>query len=291
MLAPRMLQRELTHYSKENIRYVPTIEESLDRLRHVTHPQVVELYRDYLGSQSGELTIVGDFDPKACLPILKQTLAGWTPAKPYARIASPLTSESVGSQHAIKTPDKANATYTAGLLFALRDDAPDHPALVIGNYILGAGTLSSRLGNRIRQKDGLSYGVSSSLTASSEDERAGLTITAICNPQNMSHLEQDVQEELARLLREGVTEEELSKAKEGYLQAQKVGRASDIAVAGQLSGLRHVGRTMAFEAALEKKIEALTPAQVQVALQKHIDPKKLVIVSAGDFEAKPEVVQ
>ena len=75
------------------------------------------------------------------------------------------------------------------------------------------------------------------------------------------------------------------------MQAQKVGRASDIAVAGQLSGLRHVGRTMAFEAALEKKIEALTPAQVQVALQKHIDPKKLVIVSAGDFEAKAEAVQ
>jgi len=48
---------------------------------------------------------------------------------------------------------------------------------------------------------------------------------------------------------------------------------------------------MAFEAALEKKIEALTPAQVQSALQKHIDPKKLVIVSAGDFEAKPEAVQ
>ncbi len=291
MLAPRMLQRELNHYSKDNIRYVPTIEESLERLRNVTHQQVVELYRDYLGSQSGELTIVGDFDPQACLPILKQTLAGWTAAKPYARIASPLTSEAAGSQHAIRTPDKANATYNAGLLFALRDDAPDHPALVIGNYILGAGTLSSRLGNRIRQKDGLSYGVSSSLAASSEYERAGLTITAICNPQNMSHLEQDVQEELARLLREGVTEEELSKAKEGYLQARKVALASDIAVAGQLSGLRHVGRTMAFEAALEKKIEALTPAQVQSALQKHIDPKKLVIVSAGDFEAKPEAVQ
>jgi len=291
MLAPRMLQRELNHYAKEDIRYVPTIEESIERLRNVTHEQVVELYRDYLGSQSGELTIVGDFDPKACLPILKQTLAGWTAVKPYARITSPLTSEGVGSQHTIRTPDKANATYNAGLLFAMRDDAPDHPALVIGNYILGAGTLSSRLGNRIRQKDGLSYGVSSSLTSSSEDERAGLTITAICNPQNMAHLEQDVQEELARLLREGITAEELSKAKEGYLQSRKVGRASDIAVAGVLSNLRHLGRTMAFEAELEKKIESLTPAQVQAALQKHIDPKKLVIVSAGDFEAKAEAVQ
>ena len=291
MLAPRMLQRELNPYPKEDIRYVPTIEESLDRLRNVTHDQLVQLYREYIGSQSGELTIVGDFDPQVCLPILKQTLAGWTAPRPYARIAHPLTTECNGSEHTIRTPDKANATYTAGLLFALRDDDPDHPALVIGNYILGAGTLSSRLGNRIRQKDGLSYGVTSSLTVSSQDKRAGLTITAICNPQNMAHLEQDVQEELARLLHDGVTVDELAKAKEGYLQARKVGRASDVAVAGQLSSLRHVGRTMAFEAELEKKIEALTPEEVQTALQKHIDPKKLVIVSAGDFEAKAEAVQ
>src|SRR5258708_19475598 len=91
MLAPRMLQRELNHYSKDNIRYVPTIEESLERLRNATHQQAVELYRDYLGSQSGVLTIVGDFNPQACLPLLKQTLAACTVAKPSAPLPPPLT--------------------------------------------------------------------------------------------------------------------------------------------------------------------------------------------------------
>src|SRR5262249_12697665 len=108
----------------------------------------------------------------------------------------------------------------------------------------------------------------------------------ICNPQNISRVEQDVLEELDRLLRDGVTSEELDKAKEGYLQSRKVGRSSDVALVGQLSNLRHVNRTMAYEADFEKQIEALTPSQVQAALQKHIDPRKLVIVSAGDFESK-----
>src|SRR5262249_8137098 len=155
-----------------------------------------------------------------------------------------------------------NATYSAGMLFPVRDDEADYPALVIGNYILGAGTLSSRLGNRIRQQDGLSYGVSSSLSASSFDPRATFGITAICNPQNMNRLSKDVQEELARLLRDGVTSDELDKAKQGYLQAQKVGRASDTALAGMLSGLRHEGRTMQYQADFEKKIETLTPEQI-----------------------------
>jgi len=288
MLAPRLLQRELNPYPKDDIRYTPTIEESIELLRAVTYDQVAQLYREYVGSQAGELTIVGDFDPQVCLPILKAALSGWTAAKPYARIAMPITSEIAGALHTINTPDKANATYTAGLLFPLRDDDPDYPALLMGNYILGSGALSSRLGNRIRQQEGLSYSVSSSLSVSSFDQRAGLTLGAICNPRNIGRVEKAALEELERLLRDGVTPEELDKAKQGHLQAQKVSRANDAALASLLSNLRHTGRTMTYEAALEKKIEALTPEQIQAALKKHIEPKSLVTVTAGDFEAKAD---
>ena len=156
----------------------------------------------------------------------------------------------------------------------------------MGNYIFGSGALSSRLGDRIRQKEGLSYGVSSGLSVSSLDKRAILSITAISNPQNVGRVDKAVKEELDRLLRDGVKQEELDKARQGYLEAQKVGRASDVALAGQLSNLRHLGRTMAYEAELEKKIQALTPEQVVAALRAHLDPKKLVVVSAGDFETK-----
>lgn len=283
MLGPRLLQRQLNPYAKEDVRYVPTIDESIERLKAVSLEQVVELYREYLGSQAGELTIVGDFDPAACLPVLKETFAGWKAAKPYARVASPLTSQTEGSQHRIVTPDKANATFVAGLLFPMRDDEPDYPALLMGNYILGGSTLSSRLGDRIRQKEGLSYGVTSSLSASSQDQRASFTISAIVNPRNIGRLQQCALEELDRLLREGVTAEELNRAREGYLQALKVARANDSALAGRLGNLRHLDRTMAWESDLEKHITDLTQEQVASALKRCLDPKKLVLVAAGDF--------
>jgi zinc protease len=286
MLSPLALQRQLNPYTSDDIRYVPTIDESLARLRRVTYEQVAELYHDYLGSQDGELTIVGDFDPKPCLAILSETLAGWKAAKPYARIAMPIMSDQPGVRQSIETPDKANATYTAGLLFPLRDDDADYPALILGNFILGSGTLSSRLGDRIRQKDGLTYGVSSSLSASAWDKRATLTITAICNPQNMSRVEKDAQEELERLLREGVTKDELEQAKKGYLEARKVGRTTDPALAGMLTVLSEEHRTMVYDADMDKKIEALTPEIVNAALRNHIDQKKLSVVVAGDFGNK-----
>jgi len=171
----------------------------------------------------------------------------------------------------------------------MRDDDPDYPALAMGNYILGAGTLSSRLGVRIRQKEGLSYGVTSSLGVSSQDRRASFTISAIVNPQNLARLRICAIEELERMLRDGVTADELDKAREGYLQSMKVGRSSDAALAGSLGSLRHLDRTMLWEADFEKKIAALTSEQVGAAMKRHIDPKKLVVVAAGDFgdEQKP----
>jgi zinc protease len=290
MLGPRALQRLLNPFPPEDVRYVPTTEESLERLRHVTYEQVAQLYHDYLGSQDGELTIVGDFDPGPCLASLKETLSGWKAAKPYARIAMPAAQDQAAARESIDTPDKANATYSAGLVFPVRDDDADYPALVLGNYIFGSGALSSRLGDRIRQKEGLSYGVSSSLTASAWDKRATLTLTAICNPQNMSRVEKAAQEELERLLRDGVSKEELEKAKQGYLQARKVGRASDQALTGMLSSLRQLNRTMAYEADMDQKIEALTPDAVAAAWRNHIDAKKLTVVVAGDFAAKTAAV-
>src|SRR5262249_19189244 len=152
----------------------------------VTLDQVRTLYHEYLDASHGELAIVGDFDPDECIAVLQQALTGWTAAKPYARIARPVTAPPPGTQQQINTPDKANATYTAGFVFPLKDDDPNYPALVMANFILGSGTLSSRLGDRIRQQEGLSYRVSASFSAAALDPHASFTVTAICNPQNVT---------------------------------------------------------------------------------------------------------
>jgi zinc protease len=286
VLAMLLLSRQLAPYSKDNIRYVPTVEELIERTGAVTHEQVTSLYREFLGAGAGELSIVGDFEAEACLPILKEALSGWTAAKRYERIAMTVPQGLSASQHKILTPDKANATYAAGTLIALRDDDPDYAALAIANHILGGAPLSSRLGERVRQRDGLSYSVGSGLGVSSLDKRANLRFYAICNPQNIERVKTAIQEEIERILKDGVGQDELEKAKQGYLQAQKVRRTNDRALAGTLADLSHAGRTMEFYAELEKRIADLTADQVLAAAKKHIDPNDLVIVTAGDFASE-----
>jgi zinc protease len=287
-LASRLLSRQLAPYDKEDIRYVPTIEESIDRLKAATHDQVLRLYHNYLASQAGELTVVGDFDPDACLATIRQALLGWTTTKPYVRLVTPAPVQPVGSQQTLRTPDKANATYAAGLVFPLRDDDPDYPALFMANYLFGGSALTSRLGTRVRQQEGLSYSIGSSLSVSAFDRRATLTINAICNPQNIDRVVQAINEEFVRLLRDGVTAEELGRAKQGFLEAQKVRRTADGALLGLLAELGYTGRTMAYQADLERQIEALTPDLVVAAVRRHLQPERLIIVTAGDFAAKAE---
>ncbi len=281
-LANRALVRTLAPYPADDVRYNATIDEQIERMQNVKHEQLQTLYRDFLGVATAEISLVGDFDKEPCLALLKETFAGWKPKQPFERIARPVVELVEGTKHEINTPDKANAVYSAGMLLPISDEHPDYPALVLGNFILGAGSLSSRLGDRVRQKEGLSYGVGSSFVAAPQDDRANLMLGASCQPQNVGKLETVMKEELDRLLAKGVTAVEVENAKKGLLQQQQVSRSSDQALASMLSSQLFEGRTMAREDELEKKIAALTPEAVSAALKKHIDPKRLVIVTAGD---------
>lgn len=286
-LAGNALRRLQSPYATDDVRYVPTLQERIERYKTVSIEQIRQLHSTMLSAQFGEVTAVGDFEPTEMESHCEKILEGWTTAIPQARIAQPASPNVPGGQHEIATPDKANAVLYGGAQIAMRDDDPDYPALFIGNYILGGGSLSSRLADRIRQREGLSYGVGSSLTAHPIDLRTNLTLFAITNPQNRDRLITVMREEIEKILAEGVSPNELEAAKQGYLQSEQLSRTDDNALAQLLSQTLFVGRTLEFNATQEQKVASLTPQQVKEALLKYIDPKRLLIVTAGDFR-KPE---
>src|SRR5262249_40587527 len=110
-LASRALRRKLNPYPKEDIRYTPTIEDSLARLEKATRDQVAKIYAEQVGAQAGELVIVGDFDPDATAKQIQEMLGGWKAAVAYERIARPARTDVAGAREEILTPDKANAFY------------------------------------------------------------------------------------------------------------------------------------------------------------------------------------
>jgi len=287
-IASKTLQRLYSNYPSTDVRYVPTIDEEIERIKKLKVETLKKMHADFLGNQAVQLSVVGDFDLETITPRLQAIFADWTASIPYARIERPAPANFPAGSETIEVRDKPNAFYYAGLSLSLKDDHPDYPALVLGDYVLGAGALSSRLGDRIRQREGLSYGVRSGFTADSFDPRASLTVMAICNPANAPKVELAVREEIELLVKAGVTSEELAKAKQGYLQGQQVNRTEDSRLAQQLNMTLYTGRTMEFQRELEARIAALTPEEVHAALKKYIDAKKMHVITVGDFAKKVE---
>ena len=283
-LAFNGLQKKLSPYPSDNVRYVPTIEEDIVRAESVTIDQIKDLYDNYLNGQHGELAIVGDFDPTNSIEEFQKIFANWKTTKAVARIASPAV-DSPGERIKINTPDKKNAVYAAGIALPLKENNPDYESLLIGNYILGGGPLSSRLADRVRKKDGLSYGVGSMLNAHPIDESGIFVVQAISNPQNTNKVVEAISEEVIRMLESGVTADELQRAKDSYLQNRQGGRAQDRRLLGMLINNLRTGRSMKFQQESDEIISSLSKEQVDEALRKYVDLEKMIIITAGDFEA------
>jgi len=164
------------------------------------------------------------------------------------------------------------------------DKDADYPALVMGNYMIGGGGLNSRLAARIRVKEGLSYGVGSTLSAKSDEQDGQFQAYAIAAPQNVLKVEAAFQEEMKRALDEGFKQKELDDDRTGWLQERLVDRSEDDSLVQTLTSRDYDGRTMAWDEELEKKVAALTPGDIGKAVRRTIDLGQISIVKAGDFK-------
>ncbi len=266
-----------------------TLDESLAELKALKLEDVRAFHRDVYGTAHGEIAIVGDFDAAAVRAQLEQLFAGWKSGKPFASIPTQYT-DVAAKQARFETPDKPNAVLLARHNLPLKVTDADYPALVVANRIFGGGALKSRLGDRIRQQEGLSYGVSSGVRAddslTGKDNAGSFSIQAIAAPENMAKVEALVREELARLVKDGITAEELKDAVAGTLTERQQARAEDGTVAGMLADQLFYGRTMQFTADLDAKYAALTVDQVNAAIRTYFKPDALSVFLAGDFAGK-----
>ncbi|MFC5578699.1 M16 family metallopeptidase [Lysobacter niabensis] len=263
-----------------------SLDEQLAQWRALKLADVVAYHRDFYGTAQGEIAIVGDFDPVAVKAQLQALFPQWVSPRPYVAIDTHYTEVAAESKR-METPDKANAVVSARSNLPLNDTDPDYAALMVANHVLGSSTLASRLGKRLRETEGLTYGVSSSLSADAspdgKDDAGSLNIQAIAAPQNVERLVAGLREEVAKLVHGGITAAELKDAVNALLTQRQQARASDDLVAGALSRNLYLGRTMAWSADIDARLRALTVEQVNAAIRKRFKPETLSVYAAGDF--------
>lgn len=279
----RNYSRHTNPYPRTDPRYTPTFDEKVAEIKALTLDDVKAYYKSTYGLTAGStFSVVGDFDATEIKNTITELFGNWKSPAAYQRLEGKLFTVPVINEP-VETPDKANAWITGGYSFAMSDSDPDYPALVMGHFMLGGGFLNSRLAVRIRQKEGISYGVGSNFSAGTLDPIGNFSLYAIYAPENLERLEKAFREEFTKAVTEGFTAEEVSAAKSGWLQTRTVGRAQDGLLASTLANYLFIKRDLMWDDGLEKKINTLTAEQINAAMKKHLDPSKVSFVKAGDF--------
>ncbi len=279
-VAANALARHFNPYPRSDVRYVPTFAERVAALRTVTRAQIVSHYQRMRGFGAAELVILGEFDEVAVRSAIERNF-GWKGPTRFERVTRPAFMPKPADLR-IATPDKENATFLLRTAFDLDDRAADYPALLLANFIVG-GSAGSRLFVRVRDREGLSYDVWSSLSVPTFGRHATWTFGFIANPQNAARAEAVLRDELNNLLAGGLTADEFETQKRSFLDQRAVGRARDAALAAQLATLADADRTFAFVEALETNIAQLTKADFDRVMKTYLRPETLTSVLAGDF--------
>jgi zinc protease len=282
-VASERLNRYLSPFAKSDAQYSPTREEELPQLQKVTVDDAHRFHDQFYGANYGVFAVVGPVTPADVQKVATELLGSWSTTKPYKPLITPFKKMAPINEK-IETPDKANAQFLAGERFQMTQDDPDYPAIVLASYMFGE-PITSHISDRIRNREGLSYGANARITVPAEGDSAILSGTVSLNPAVGPKVEFSFMDELRKVYQNGFSADELAEAKKAYMDARVIQRSSDGALLLLIGGHEQLNRPFSWDINLEQKIQALTLDQVNAAFRKHIDPNGVSIVKAGDFKA------
>ncbi len=274
------------NYPKGHPNYAMTIDEEVEAIKAVSVDDIKKFYEDFYGLGKSILIGIGNVNSAEVKTFIEKEFGDFNSKNAYEMISNPYSANKAVNEDVI-TPDKQNAMTFGTLSVKMSQYSDDYAAMNIAGSILGGGFLNSRIADRLRQKDGVSYGAGAGFNADGNkvDQNSGLYLYAIYAPANYDKVQLGFKEEIDRYIKDGITEEELKNAVNGWIQAQSVSRAKDNELSSLINNNIFYGRDMNFQKSLEEKVAKLTVAEVNAAIKKHILPyEKWTVVNAGDFK-------
>lgn len=277
----RELDKLRNPFPADSIHYVPTIDEMIAELETITLLQSQQLYTDLYGANHLEVTIVGDCDDTINSTIEK-CFGDWRSPVPYNLIIKPVV-HALGETRTIYTPDKQMAMVAMGVNFSMRDDDIYYPAMRMANYIFGE-SMKSRLSQRLREKEGLSYDAGSSLDVNRHDSAGGMIMHAICATDKADFTLKALQQEYQRWIEKGVTEQELQECKQSFRLYFNNVIANDGLVLQTLASMIDVNRTFGYYTQMLDAMDKLQTEDIYKVLEIFISKEPVAIVKAGDLK-------
>jgi zinc protease len=285
-VASERLAKLTSNYPKGHPLYAESTDEKLAALNSITIDDLKKYYTEFYGGNHSISVFAGGIEPKTVTSFLEKTLGNWNSSASFAEI-QPEYFNIKTSTESVNIPDKTNAVMVGNINLSISQKDPDYAAVLMANELLGGGTfMGSRITQRLREKEGMSYGAGSFMDVEYKYNQGSWGLYAIFNPLVKNRLDSALAQEIDLAINKGFTQEELTKSVKSLMEYRKTLLGVDNYLTSQIALYMQDERDLNDFSILEDNIKKLTPAQVNAALKKYFDKGKLVLVYAGDFDKK-----
>ena len=286
-VAFKKIAQATSNEEKGSIFYSGSIQEDIDGFKAVTIEEIKEFYTKFFGANNGVATVLGMSDQAQTKEMLERVLGNWNNQVKFER-AYPKFFTTKQSKDIIQTADKENAAAVGKLNFEMNKSNPDFAALTFANEVMGGGFMTARIPQRLREKEGISYGAGTYLSVPTDvnNNNSSWMIYAFLNPTKRTEVETAINDEFAKLVANGITEEELQTNKKSWKNARQTNLGND----GYLMSLSNTylmyNTPFSEFDKLNDDIDKLTVKQVNAAIKKYLQPSKFTTIYVGDFTKK-----
>jgi zinc protease len=257
-----------------------TAEERIAQVEALTRDELRTFYVDRYGAATLQLVVVGDVDTQRILDGLEDRFADWVGGPRGALPKVDVPKPSPGRETVVMR-DKASADVVMAQPADLVREAPDFLACTLANSALGQSSLTSRLGVRVRDVLGLTYGINSSFTAGKVP--GPFTVSLSVKPESRDAAVKATLDEISRFRKKGMTSDELAHEKSSRIGNFQVDLASNSGLADAIDAALYYGFGIGYLDAYPSLVTAVTREQANEAFRSKVDPNSFAIVSAGAF--------
>lgn len=269
-----------TLFPSNHPNYRETVDESIDLVNKITKEDLFAFHKEQYGLGSIKIAATGDLNPEDFNGRMLEAIRGWNNKKIEIPKLVKKAREPKEGNETIMVQDKTSADLYIGQSIGIDREHKDYYALMLGVYILG-GNFSARLMQTVRDKQGLTYGIGSSISGVSFGADGYWSIWGTFAPDIIKKGIVATKEQVDLWFKKGVTEEELSAKKTTISGSYKVSMDSTAGLAAKILSNAEQGRTLSYLDDYPKIIESISLSDVNMAIQKYVNPNKLYMVSAG----------
>lgn len=254
---------------------------SIEVVESLTRDRLLALHAARFAPSELTAVVVGDVEASRAAAIAARVFDRWHRPAP---VPVPLSSPAAATTRrrlVIPMMNKAQADIAYGFTTMTRRD-PAYDALWLMNNAFGQYAIGGRLGDSIRERQGMAYYVSSSLEADLVE--GPLTIRVGVGPANVDRAIASIDEEVTRLVRDGLTPKELDESRRYLIGSLPRALETNAAIANFLQIGEFFGLGLDYDARLPKRLGAVTLEDVQAAARRAMSPERAAVAIAGPYD-------